>query len=373
MDAFFASIEQVDHPSWQGKPVIVGALPTQRGVVSTCSYEARAFGVHSAMPSRQAFECCPEGIFVKPRMMHYQAISEAVFKIFERYTPDIEPLSIDEAFLDLTHAQRLFGSGQAIAKQLQAAIFNELHLTCSIGIAPNKFLAKLASEEQKPNGCFCVPLEPTQCLAWLGKKTIRQLWGVGPKLAEQLEAHGLFTVRDIQYCDPHRLAEWTTPRLAHHLTEIAFGRDHRLVISEHEEKSFSREHTYNVDTTNYDILKKDLRWIAEDVANRLRSHHLWARVGRLKIRYAGFRTVTRQKIFPTPVCDNQALRDMAWALLESHLEPNMPVRLIGFGAEDFYDAPLAEATLFSDAHPRLRQEKLSHTLDQLRKRYKDQI
>jgi DNA polymerase-4 len=306
-------------------------------------------------------------------MMHYQAISEAVFKIFERYTPDIEPLSIDEAFLDLTHAQRLFGSGQAIAKQLQAAIFNELHLTCSIGIAPNKFLAKLASEEQKPNGCFCVPLEPTQCLAWLGKKTIRQLWGVGPKLAEQLEAHGLFTVRDIQYCDPHRLAEWTTPRLAHHLTEIAFGRDHRLVISEHEEKSFSREHTYNVDTTNYDILKKDLRWIAEDVANRLRSHHLWARVGRLKIRYAGFRTVTRQKIFPTPVCDNQALRDMAWALLESHLEPNMPVRLIGFGAEDFYDAPLAEATLFSEAHPRLRQEKLSHTLDQLRKRYKDQI
>jgi DNA polymerase-4 len=373
MDAFFASVEQVDHPEWKNKPVIVGSPPTQRGVVSTCSYEARRFGVHSAMPSRQAFQLCPEGIFVTPRMARYQAISDAVFNIFERFTPTIEALSIDEAFLDVTHVQRLFGTGESIAQQIQQAIYSTHGLTCSIGIAPNKFLAKLASEENKPNGIFSVPSNPSHLLTWLGKKSVRHLWGVGPKLAEQLEAHRLFTVRDIQCCNPQALAEWTTPRLAAHLTDIAFGRDARVVETEREEKSFSREHTYREDILDRTELRKALRWIAEDVGLRLRAHHLWARVGRLKIRYKDFRTVTRQTRFPTPVCDDQALRDMAWRLLDNHLEQGIPVRLIGFGVEDFYDGPIADEDLFSSPHPRQRQEQLSRTLDALRERYKDQI
>lgn len=379
MDAFFASIEQVDHPEWRGKPVIVGADPQQRGVVSTCSYEARAFGVHSAMPSRQAFECCPHGIFVRPRMKRYEKASSDVFHILERYTPTIEALSIDEAFLDVSGSLKLFGSGEAIAHQIQDTIYTKLGLTCSIGIAPNKFLAKLASEEHKPNGIFTVPIHSSQQLTWLGKKSIRDLWGVGPKLATLLETNNIKTVRDIQCCNPQHLETWTTPLIAHHLTEIAFGRDHREVTPEREEKSFSREHTYAHDTTDREILRKELRWIAEDVGRRLREHQLWARTGRIKIRYEGFRTVTRQASFPVPVCDDQALRNMAWKLLDDHLERDIPVRLIGFCAEHFVNNPFQEIEedLFSyqtpKINPRERQERLSRTLDALRKRYKNQI
>lgn len=378
MDAFFASIEQVDHPEWRGKPIIVGSDPNQRGVVSTCSYEARRFGVHSAMPSRQAFELCPEGIFVRPRMHRYQTVSHAVFKIFEQFTPNIEALSIDEAFLDITGSLRLFGNAKSIAKQIQHDIYKTLGLTCSIGIAPNKFLAKLASEENKPNGIFSVPLDQVQLLAWLGKKSIRDLWGVGPKLATLLEAHNIKTIRDIQSCNPKTLATWTSPLLANHLTEISFGRDYREVTIEHEEKSFSREHTYTQDTLDYETLRQELRWIAEDVGHRLREHHLWARTGKIKIRYVGFRTVTRQATFALPVCDNQALREMAWKLLEQHLERDIPVRLIGFGVENFVENPIHETddlfTHFShQTLTRERQERLSHTLDKIRKRYKNQI
>lgn len=374
MDAFFASVEQVDHPEWQGKPIIVGSDPKQRGVVSTCSYEARKFGVHSAMPSRQAFELCPEGIFVRPRMHRYQSASDAVFQIFEHFTPDVEALSIDEAFLDVSGSLRLFGDGLSIAKQIQTKIYETLKLTCSIGIAPNKFLAKLASEENKPNGIFSVPLDQAQLLAWLGKKSIRDLWGVGPKLATLLEAHNLKTIRDIQCCNPETLAIWTTPLLAQHLTEISFGRDNRKVMTNREEKSFSREHTYSQDTLDREVLRKELRWIAEDVGRRLREHNLWARTAKIKIRYTGFRTVTRQVTFSQPVCDDQALREMAWKLLDQNLEPDIPIRLVGFGVENFSNSPQVEAEdLFTTSPSRQRQEILSSTLDNLRKRYKNQI
>lgn len=379
MDAFFAAIEQHDHPEWRGQPVIVGADPHQRGVVSTCSYEARTFGVHSAMPSRQAYERCPHGIFVRPRMRRYQEVSDAVFAIFESFTPAIEALSIDEAFLDVSGCTRLFGSPLDIAKKIQHQIFSTLGLTCSIGLAPNKFLAKLASEERKPNGIFSVPQDPTQRITWLGKKSIRDLWGVGPKLAAHLEAKAIRTVHDLQCCDPERLIQWTTPLMAAHLTAIAFGRDERPVATSHEEKSFSREHTYPVDTTDRETLRAELKWIATDVGHRLREHHLWARCAKIKIRYAGFRTITRQALFPTPVCDDFALRDMAWRLLDCHLEQDIPVRLIGFGVEQFVDTPHLpqEEDLFTrlapPLHPRERQERLSHTLDRLRQRYRDQI
>ena len=163
MDAFFASVEQQDHPQWRGKPVIVGALPGQRGVVSTCSYEARGFGVHSAMPSAKAVMCCPEGIFVKPRMTRYVEVSRAVFAIFSTYTPLVEGLSVDEAFLDVSHVQRLFGTPREIAQTIKRRIREELGLTCSVGIARNKSLAKIASEERKPDGLFEVPEDRDFC------------------------------------------------------------------------------------------------------------------------------------------------------------------------------------------------------------------
>lgn len=379
MDAFFAAIEQHDHPEWRGKPVIVGADPQQRGVVSTCSYEARTFGVHSAMPSRQAYELCPQGIFVRPRMERYQAVSDQVFQIFGTFTPLIEALSVDEAFLDVSGCLRLFGTPQEIATQIQSRIFNTLGLTCSIGIAPNKFLAKLASEERKPNGIFTVPQEQARLLSWLGSKPLQDLWGVGPKLAAHLKTKGLHTVRDLQSCNPVSLEAWTTPLTAQHLTAIAFGRDERPVEVEREEKSFSREHTYRSDVCDRETLRAELKWIAEDIGRRLREHHLWARCAKIKIRYAGFRTVTRQRLFAHPVCDDFALRDMAWSLLDCHLEADIPVRLIGFGVEQFLNSPHLpkEEDLFSrfedSTPPRERQERLSHTLDRLRQRYHGQI
>lgn len=371
MDAFYASVEQHDHPEWKGLPVIVGAPPDARGVVSTCSYEARRFGVRSAMPSRQAYALCPQGIYVRPRMRRYQEVSAAVFRIFGDFTPLVEGLSVDEAFLDVSGVRRLFGAPEAVARRVKARILSELGLTCSVGVAPNKFLAKLASEERKPDGLFVVPHAPQALLSWLGAKDIRALWGVGPKLADTLRHAGLGTVRDLQCVAPTRLRALVTPAQAEHLLAIAFGRDTRPVETEHEEKSLSREHTYPEDTLNRETLRRDLRALAEDVGRRLRRHGLWARTGRLKLRYAGFRTVTRQASFPTPVCDDFALRDLAWALLDRHLEPDTPVRLIGFGAENLTDSPTPPPSddLFANAaapHPRERLERLCRTLDALR-------
>ena len=375
MDAFFAAVEQLDHPEWRGKSVVVGAPPNARGVVSTCSYEARRFGIRSAMPSRQAFQLCPEAIFVPPRMARYAEASEAVFRIFGEFTPEVEGVSVDEAFLDITSVRRLFGEPESIARAIKARIRKELGLTCSVGIAPNKFLAKLASEERKPDGLFCVPREESALLAWLGAKPIGALWGVGPKAAALLARQGFKRVRDLQCAEPQPLEALLGASLAAHLLAIAFGRDSRPVSTEHVDKSLSREQTYLEDVSDRERLRQDLLALAESVGRRLRAHGFWAKTGRLKLRYAGFRTVTRQQAFPVPVCDDFALRDLASALLERHLEEGTPVRLIGFGVEGLVSDPAEGAPddLFARAeaaaHPRERQERLSRTLDALRRRY----
>ena len=375
MDAFFAAIEQRDHPEWRGKPVIVGSPPDRRGVVSTCSYEARRFGVHSAMSSREAYERCPEGIFVKPRMAHYAEVSRAVFEIFNAFTPFVEGLSVDEAFLDVTGVRRLFGEPVEIARQIKARIADEVGLTCSVGIATNKSLAKIASEEKKPNGLFEVPRETQAMLSWLGQKSIKVLWGVGPKCAAILAQVGITTVRDLQSVNPQTLGTLLTPTLAEHLLALAFGKDVRPVQTEQVDKSYSREHTYPEDTLDTEALRRQLLFIAQDVGLRLREAGVWARTARLKIRYAGFRTVTRQLTFSAPVCDDFALRDAAWKLLDAHLEAGIPVRLIGFGADNLtsspspYDEDDLFANLASEAHPRAKEERLSRTLDTLRARF----
>lgn len=375
MDAFFAAIEQRDHPEWRGKPVVVGSPPDQRGVVSTCSYEARAFGVHSAMPSRMAFEHCPQAIFVKPRMTHYTAVSRKIFAVFSEFTPLVEGVSVDEAFLDITHVQRLFGSPRIIAQRLKQRIYETVGLTCSIGIASNKSLAKLASEERKPNGLFEVPSDPTVYLSWLGAKPIRALWGIGPKCAAHLEQHGIKKVCDLQRMNSKQLLQWFPKTFAEHLIALAFGKDERAVQPYRPEKSYSREHTYPEDVTDKTLLQNELLWITQDVGRRLREAGLWAKTGKLKIRYTGFRTVTRQITFKMPLCDDFALRDIAWQLLDTYLEKDASVRLIGFGVESLQASPLTSDTEDLFAHiqtenlTRIREEKLSKTLDTLRKRF----
>ncbi|MDD5706989.1 MAG: DNA polymerase IV, partial [Kiritimatiellae bacterium] len=304
MDAFFAAVEQRDRPELRGLPVIVGAPRDRRGVVSTCSYEARAFGVHSAMPSREAARLCPRGIFLPPDMERYAAVGRQVRKIFERFTPLVEPLSIDEAFLDVTGSRGLFGDGQTIAAMIRAAIRDELHLTASVGVAGNKFLAKLGSELAKPDGLVVAPRERPAILAFLAPLPVGRLWGVGKVLKAQLEQHGYRLIGDLQRAERARLEAQVGRHVAGHLLQLAFGDDPREVETVREELSISREHTYDVDCRNLDDLCRTLRDLADDVGRRLRADGRYATVGRLKLRWGDFRTITRQAPFEVPCRDD---------------------------------------------------------------------
>ena len=369
MDAFYASIEQRDHPEWRGKPVIVGSPPDRRGVVSTCSYEARRFGVHSAMPSREAGRLCPHGIFVPPDMARYQAVSRQILDIFERFTPLIEPVSCDEAFLDVTGARRLFGDGASIARQIRAAIAADLRLTASVGVAGNKFLAKLCSELAKPDGLVVAPRERQAILAFLAPMPVGRLWGVGRVLRAELESHGYRTIGDLQRAERGQLAARAGRHVADHLIRLAFGDDPREIETERTELSISREHTYDTDCRDPERLRSTLRDLADDVGRRLRESGRYATIGRLKLRWSDFRTITRQRPFKLPCFDDMALREMALALFDDE-QVRQPVRLIGFGVSGLVTERAEQPDLFDFAADtpsrRERQERLSLTVDHLR-------
>lgn len=374
MDAFFAAVEQRDRPELRGQPVVVGAPPDQRGVVSTCSYEARKFGVHSAMPSREAFRLCPQAAFLPPDMPRYAAVSRQVFAIFERFTPLVEPVSIDEAFLDVTGSKRLFGEPDAIAITIRAAIREEIGLTASVGVAGNKFLAKLASESHKPDGLTVVPRDRAALLAFLAPLPVGRLWGVGKVMRELLENHGFRVIGDIQRASEASLATVIGRHAAGHLMRLSFGEDERAVETDFEEKSISREHTFPVDCRDPERLRAVLRDLVDDVGHRLREAGKYAGVARLKLRWSDFQTLTRQRSFALPVCDDFTLRRMALELLQA--EPLVqPVRLIGFGVSGLAAERQEQMSLFDDpADRRDRDEKLCHTLDHLRDKLgQDQI
>jgi DNA polymerase-4 len=374
MDAFFAAVEQHDRPELRGKPVIIGAPADQRGVVSTCSYEARVFGVHSAMPSREAFQRCPQAVFLPPDMPRYAAVSRQVFAIFERFTPLVEPVGIDEAFLDVTGSRRLFGEPEAIAASIRAAIQEETGLTASVGVAGNKFLAKLASESNKPDGMTVVPRDRAGVLAFLAPLPVGRLWGVGKVMRALLEGHNFRTIGDIQRASEPALAAVAGQHAAGHLLRLAFGEDDRQIETDFEEKSISREHTFPVDCRDPDRLRAVLRDLVDDVGRRLREAGKFAGVGRLKLRWSDFQTLTRQRAFPAPVCDDFTLRRLALELFEA--EPRIqPVRLIGFGVSGLATERHEQLSLFADpAERRDRDEKLCHTVDKLRDRLgRDQI
>ncbi len=368
MDAFFAAVEQRDHPELRGKPVIVGAPPDQRGVVSTCSYEARVFGVHSAMPSREAFRRCPQGIFVSPNMARYEEASHQVLTIFERFSPLIEPISIDEAFIDVTGASLLFGDGKAIAEKIRAAIREEVALTASIGVAHNKFLAKLASEKAKPDGLFVVPEGRAAVLQFLAALKVGALWGVGKVTGEVLERAGFRTVADIQQADRAYLARMLGESLAAHLYALAYGEDAREVETTSEEKSLSREHTFLEDCKDPEAVREILKGLADEVGQRVRAHGHFAAVGRLKLRWSDFRTITRQAAFETAACDDFTFRALALRLFDAE-KLVQPVRLVGFGVSGFSAGRNEQLSLF-DATPEAREkrERLCRTVDALREK-----
>jgi DNA polymerase-4 len=371
MDAFFAAVEQRDHPEWRGKPVIVGAPPDQRGVVSTCSYEARVFGVRSAMPSREAYRRCPHGIFVRCDMARYAEASRRVFDIFERFSPVIEPVSIDEAFIDVTGSRLLFGEGPSIAEQIRAAIRAEVGLTASVGVAHNKFLAKLASEQAKPDGLFVMSDNRDDVVKWLGERKVGALWGVGNVTRETLERHGLRLVKDIQNADLKTLTRILGESMAAHLHALAFGEDSREVETETIEKSLSREYTFPQDCRDRERVREVLKELADEVGRRVRAHGRYATVGRLKLRWADFRTITRQAPFEAAVCDDFALRAMALRLFDAE-RLVQPVRLVGFGVSGLTDERSDQLSLFDDTSAvREKHERLCRTVDELRERLGD--
>ena len=371
MDAFFASVELLHHSEWRGKPVIVGSGPHERGVVSTYSYEARKFGVHSAMPSRTAYERCPQAIFVRPHMELYQAVSDQVFEIFEHYTPYVEGVSIDEAFLEISGSLHLHGSAQALGEALRKEIRETCGVTCSVGIAPNRLLAKIGSEQNKPNGLTLMPFEPQAIADFLRPKPIGILWGIGKHTEAVLRPYGIVTCGDLQRLPLGQLETILGSRTgAESLRSYAFGiSDDKVYWEPSDEKSVSREHTFDEDEDDREKIREKLLELVTDVGRRFRTSQRWARTARIKLRDADFNTITRQTSFDAPARDDISFREKALELFDR--ETVGSVRLIGFGVSNIQDTPdTGELSLFADPKDALREkrERLSAALDALRNR-----
>jgi nucleotidyltransferase/DNA polymerase involved in DNA repair len=335
MDAFYAAVEQRDRPELRGKPVIVGADPKGgrgRGVVSTCSYEARRFGVHSAMPISIAWRRCPEGVYVPPDMEKYSAVSKQVMAILRRYTEQVEPLSIDEAFLDVTGSARAFGSAETIAARLKADVHGELSLTASVGVASCKLVAKIASDMRKPDGLVVVP--PGTEAAFLAPLPVRRLWGVGPKLEEQLAKIGVQTIGDLAQLDESAL-ERRFGTHGHDLRRLARGEDDREVHAEGgEAKSIGQENTYDVDQKDPAVLRRTLLGLADGVAARLRHHGVRGRTFTLKYRDESFATSTRSETLGVATDEGGLIFAVAWRLFQG-VHRGKRVRLLGIYASGF--------------------------------------
>ena len=371
MDAFFASVELLHHPEWRGRPLIVGAGPHERGVVSTCSYEARRYGVRSAMPSRTAYERCPQAIFVRPHMELYSAVSDKAFEVFGHYTPYVEGVSIDEAFLDITGSIHLHGSAEALGEALRREIRATCGVTCSVGIAPNRLLAKIGSEQHKPDGLTLMPFNPGAIAAFLAPRPVGILWGVGRKTEEMLRPYGIATCGDLQRLTVGELATILGSRdAAESLRDYAFGiSDDTVYWEPGEEKSVSREHTFDEDVRDRASVLAKLLELVTEVGQLFRTSTRWARTARLKLRDAAFNTITRQTPFEAPARDDITFREKALELFDR--ERFGAVRLIGFGVTNIQDTPDADApSLFADDNDerRLKRERLSATLDALRER-----
>lgn len=370
MDAFFASVEQLDNPDLRGKPVVVGAPPDQRGVVAAASYEARRYGIHSAMPSREAGKLCPDAVFVSPNFKRYKTVSDQVFIIFENFTPLVEPLSIDEAFLDVSGVHHLFGTGAEIAHKIKERVLQDTGLVASVGVAGNKFLAKLASDLEKPDGLTVVPQDPDEIRAFLAPLPVKRLWGVGKVMQKTLAETGIHTIADLQEMELKKLSDLLGASFSEHLLALAHGQDDRDLELEREEKSISREYTYLEDCSEPERLERKLLDLVGDVGSSLRAAGKYARVARMKLRWQGFKTITRQRPFARPSSDDYSLRHMALDLFRAE-QLTKPVRLIGFGVTRLTeDRDTPQLDLFASEDADLeKHERLSEAVDSLRAKF----
>ncbi len=360
MDAFFAAVEQLDNPARRGMPVVVGGLGP-RGVVSTASYEARAFGVHSAMPTAKARRLCPQATFLPPRFARYEELATQVREILGSYSPVVEPLSLDEAFVDLTGTERLHGPAETTARNVHRRIQAETGLPCSVGLARNKLLAKLASDEAKPGGVRIVREEDVA--GFLSPLSVGRLWGIGPQMAKKLAEREVRTVGDLRQVDASLLHSWFGPNMGAHLWRLARGLDESPVVSTREAKSISQEVTYPEDLFREEDIARELRRLATTVAGRLVAEGLLAATVRIKIRWSDFTTRTRQVRLPEPTDHPVLIADEAVALLErGGVHAEVGVRLLGVGLAGLVPATFRPIHLFA-AHG------LTEALHQIRSRH----
>ncbi|HWV50139.1 MAG TPA: DNA polymerase IV [Microbacterium sp.] len=344
MDAFYAAVAVLDDPSLRGLPLIIGA-PDGRSVVSSASYEARRYGVRAAMPVSQAVRLCPTARIVLPDFPRYQEISRQVMTIFESFTPLVEPLSVDEAFLDVQGVRRLWGSPGRIAQLVRERVLGEVGITCSVGVAATKHVAKMASTLSKPDGLLIVAAADT--MDFLAPRPVRAMWGVGPKAAEALEARGIRTIRDIRESSREMLDRAVGPALGQRLTELARGEDPRAVETTRVEKSVGHEETFEVDITDREMLRSELLRLSDRVAARLRRADWETRTVAIKIRFDDFTTVNRSQTLAEPTAVGQRIGTAAQELFEQ-IDRRSPVRLVGVRAEKLQPASGGAFALWDD-------------------------
>ncbi|MDI9419893.1 MAG: DNA polymerase IV [Bacillota bacterium] len=361
MDAFYAAVEQLDHPEYRSKPLIIGGTKDSvRGVVSTCSYEARKYGVRSAMPIKRAVALCPHGIFIPGRMGRYQEVSRQIHAVFQDFSPVVESLSIDEAFLDMTGCEHFYPSLEAMGQAIKDRIKKETSLTCSVGIAPNKFLAKLASDWQKPDGLTIIA--PNQVDQFLLNLPVSKLWGVGGKSKEALRKLGINTVRDLRDKPLGCLQENLGPNFGTHLYNLARGIDSREVTPGGEAKSISQEITFDHDYDDQEFLRCQLAIMAEKVGYRLRQDQFYARTVTIKVRYGDFSTITRSHTLDYAICDDDSLFTIGWKLFQT--VKRAPVRLLGIGAHNLVHNQ--QLSLFDNT---VETNRLAQVMDQINRKY----
>lgn len=370
MDAFYASVEQREHPAYRGRPVIVGADPQGgrgRGVVSAASYEARTFGIHSAMPISLAYRLCPTGVFLPVRMAHYQAVSLQIFAIFGRYTDLVEPLSLDEAFLDVTGSLRLFGLAEHIGRRIQTEIRAETGLGASVGIAANKFVAKVASDLKKPNGFVVVP--PGEESEFVRALPIDRLWGVGPKTAGRLRQMGLPTIGAVA-ARPQAVLAAEFGQIGAHLWELANGVDRRPVIPDEPAQSIGAETTFPEDTADPGRIRQTLLALSERVARRLRVDALQAGAITLKLRDETFRTQTKSITLSVPTDQPQDLYRTVLLLLERSPSAGRKMRLLGVTASNLSDLTGSGQQLSLELDPVTdKRRRLTEAVDHIQARF----
>ena len=366
MDAFFAAVEVRDNPDLAGKPLIIGALPHERGVVSTCSYEARKFGVHSAMSIKKAYRLCPNGIYMHPNMHKYKAASDKIHEIWSVYSDLVEYVSLDEGYLDVTGSAHLFGGAQQIGRSIKRKTIDQTGLTCSVGIGYSPMTAKLASEEDKPDGFFEIP--DSQALKNLIiDRNVRVIYGVGERTASLLQDAGIRTVRDI-YENKQRILAMLGNHGAQ-IIELAQGIDNRAVIAYADPKSIGKEHTFQNDITDFDYLRDVLLLIAKKLSFDIKRKGIYCQTVTLKITYADMKQITRSQTGPT-TSKTEVIYQTAAAMLDRI--DRRPIRLVGISLSNFAQEDMRQTSLF-DKKADDAMDKLDDTLFQLQQKYSTDI